>query len=472
MCIFEKTVNGRSGQVIIIALIFMTVILVLVGALVTFVGQEAKIARNSLAAEQALQLADAGIEKAVWQLNETAGGYSGETGTVLGTGVFDVSVAAISGSVKEITATGYAPSNTNPRATRRIKVKVSTETTAVSFVYGVHVGGGGLLMENSSQVIGNVYSHGNVEMRNTSSVTGDVLAALDSRIFGDPVISGAARANEISDASIGKNASSTTSISNSAISGHAYADTITGSDITKNAYYQTSISGSTVGGSTFPGTAAPGQLPEIPLAITDTQIDDWETVAASGGVHTSPCPYEITSGTVDLGPIKINCDFTVSGTAIVNINGPIWVNGSLDVKNSAQVKLSASYGTDSEVIIADLPSNRLTSSQIIVQNSGQILGSGSSGSYIMVISRNNSAELGGGEAAIQPRNTTVGAIYYAPHGKILIENSTSLKEAEAYLIHMRNSSTLTYESGLADSAFTAGPGASWVIVKGTWRETN
>ena len=97
--------NRQSGQILIIAIIFLSVILLLIAGLSAYILQNVRAGRVAMASEQALMLADAGIDKAVWQLNQTGGSYSGETGTVLGSGTFNVAVANISSSVKEVTVT-------------------------------------------------------------------------------------------------------------------------------------------------------------------------------------------------------------------------------------------------------------------------------------------------------------------------------------------------------------------------------
>jgi len=47
------------------------------------------------------------------------------------------------------------------------------------------------------------------------------------------------------------------------------------------------------------------------------------------------------------------------------------------------------------------------------------------------------------------------------------EDSTALKEASAYQLHIKNSATVTYETGLASVNF-AGPSGSFDIL--TWLE--
>src|SRR3990167_4752055 len=128
-----------SGQILIIAIIFLAVILVLSAALFTSVAGFLRFGSNSILREQATNLAEAGVDKAIWQLNENPSGYSGETNTSLGTtGTFTVTIEDKS-ATKEITSTGYVPNVNAPRAKRTIKVKATVTTTSVSFRYGVQV---------------------------------------------------------------------------------------------------------------------------------------------------------------------------------------------------------------------------------------------------------------------------------------------------------------------------------------------
>src|SRR3990170_7829049 len=74
-----------SGQMMIIAIIFLAVVLVISAALFTSVAGFLRFGSNSILREQATNLAEAGIDRAIWKLNETAGSYTGETNTPLGT---------------------------------------------------------------------------------------------------------------------------------------------------------------------------------------------------------------------------------------------------------------------------------------------------------------------------------------------------------------------------------------------------
>ncbi|MBI2023976.1 hypothetical protein HYT00_01105 [Candidatus Giovannonibacteria bacterium] len=446
--------SGQAFMIMILLVIFSMLVLISIASAAAL--REARISELDYKSTRSFFLSESGIEDAVYRAN---------TGKFLAPS-YSLSLYGASTAINVINVPGgkEITSYSNfGNAHRTIKATLA-QGSGVGFAYAVQVGEGGIELENSSKIIGSVYSNGNISGKNTAEITLDAFAASSSSVTGTNsfLISGNARGHSISGLTVGKSATSTTSISNSTIGQNAYANNITSSTITRDAYYSTSISGSSVGGSSFPGTPAPADLPKINLPISDAQISDWEAQALSGGVHSSPCPYVLSGGTTNLGPIKINCDFTITGDAIVVMHGTIWVAGNFNMSNTSQLKLDSSYGSLSDALIVDNPSNRLTSSKIIISNSAKVLGSGTAGSYIALISQNNSAESGGGEIAILPKNTVDASIYYAPHGKMEINNSTSLKEASAYEIEIKNSATVTYESGLA-SVMISGPTGGYDI---------
>src|SRR3989344_722636 len=93
----------QTGQVMLIVLVFMVIVLAFVSALVGYAQIQIRSHRQAVAKEQALNIAEAGIEKAVWKLNNETG-YTGETGTVFGAGIYNVTVTNLSGSSKIVKA--------------------------------------------------------------------------------------------------------------------------------------------------------------------------------------------------------------------------------------------------------------------------------------------------------------------------------------------------------------------------------
>ena len=86
----------------------------------------------------------------------------------------------------------------------------------------------------------------------------------------------------------------------------------------------------------------------------------------------------------------------------------------------------------------------------------------------MMISRNRSAEQGGDEEAIDVKNSSSASIYYAPHGKVIAQNSSQdvhLKTVVAWKLELKNSSLVEYEETLASVRI---PAEKWAI--GSWQE--
>jgi len=138
--------------------------------------------RTALASAQARSLAEAGIDKAVYELNQN-GNYSGETGTALGAGVFTTTIASIDASTKRVTVTASVPDTVHPKAVKTVKATVNINTAVVSFRYGVQVGEGGVSMSNGSIIHGNMFSDGDISGGGT--ITGDATVAISTSATAD-----------------------------------------------------------------------------------------------------------------------------------------------------------------------------------------------------------------------------------------------------------------------------------------------
>jgi len=239
-----------------------------------------------------------------------------------------------------------------------------------------------------------------------------------------------------------------------------YARTIGDSLAGGNAYFK-NISNTTVLGTSYPGSA---DQATTSMPISDEVIDQWEADAVAGGVITTPCPYKISgSSVVTLGPVKINCDLEVSNSSTLYLGGMVWVKGSVTLSNSGTIQIAPAISGRTAAIIADDPANRSSGSTIKISNSTSYLGSGTN-SYVMLVSRNTSAQNGGSVKAIEVSNSVSGKLLvYAPHGEILLQNSASIKEVTGWRTRLKNSATVIYETGLANLIFTSGPSGGYQI---------
>ena len=426
----------HEGQALFTAVIFFLFIsLAIVMGLTASAVKSSKISLDLLSAKKSYFVAESGTEDAVYRVIKGKK-YSAEEVVSLDGSFATTTIMNLSGDM-EITSIGDVSRNI-----RKLKTELSNDTET-SFHYGVQVGDGGLIMQNSALVTGNVYVNGPIIASNSNEIKGDVVSAR-----------------------------STGSITGIYATGTAYAHNIANSKIDGDAYYQI-IDGITKVGPNkviCPNFYCHPDSPDQPpsdLPISDELISSWED-AADVSVITSPCPYEIKSDTV-LGPVKIECNLEISQNPTITLMGPVWVAGSIDVSNTAIIRIDPSLGKKSVPFIADDPLNRLTSSKITLQNRVTFEGSGTEGSYILVLSQNNSAENGGSEKAIFIKNTVSGdLLLYAGHGQIYLGNRSDLREVAGYKITLSNQANVIYESGLANLLFESGPGGGYSI--DSWRE--
>lgn len=425
----NKNRNPKNGQAVLMVVTFLTFIsLAVLYGIISPTVKNVSLSRGAMNSAKSYYLAESGSEDVYYRLKSGKQVSTTETLSLDG-GTATTVVTDVSGSEKEIVSSGDLLSGL-----RKLKTGI-TISNGASFNYGVQVGQGGFVMENNSSVLGNIYSNGTVSGFGSNLVKGDVISAGPSG-----------------------------SVSGIHATSSVYAHTILNSTIDKDAYYQV-ISGSTISGTSYPGSA---DQPLIDLPISDETINGWETDAESGGVINSPCPYKINSD-VTIGPKKINCDLEISGTPTVTLTGNVWVSGKIDIKNSPIIRVSPDLFGKTIAFIADNPSNRTSSSKIEIENSVSVQGSGT-GSYVLFISQNQSAEQGGGERAIEVENSANGAILvYAGHGEVLLKNNINLREVTAYRVRLQNSAQVSYETGAASLLFTGGPSGGWNLKN--WFET-
>ena len=423
--------SGQAGQAMMVAvMLFMAVSITMVFGLVGPVVRQQVIVRDLATSRQSYFLAEAGVEDVVYRLKTSKAVSSTEVLNLNGSSATITTVDTLDG--KEITSIADVRD-----LTRKLRTNIVLGS-GVSFHFGVQAGNGGLTMENTSSVSGNVYSNGVVR--------------------GDGPTNNIIRGSVVSGGPSGL-------IDNLYATSSVFAHTIRDSIIDGNAYYQ-SILNTTVLGTLYP--SSPDQATST-LPISDEQIEEWKQVALDGGIISSPCPYKITEATTT-GPKKIACDLEISGNNYtITLAGNVWVEGNIIIKNSPTIRVASSFGNKGVAIVADKPSDPNNSGKISLENSAVFEGSGSPNSHVMFISQNRSAESGGSEVAIDVKNTVSGALLvYAGHGEILLQNNIDLKEIVAYKIRLKNTAEVIYETGIANLLFDSGPSGSYEIL--SWEE--
>ncbi|QQG42783.1 MAG: hypothetical protein HYW15_01020 [Candidatus Giovannonibacteria bacterium] len=395
----------KKGQAALIAVILMLIIMLsaVFGASAVAL-TESRAANKSLNSRFSFFAAEAGVDDAVYRLKR--GKNLPSSFTINLNGASAPTTVATNGGVKEIKSVGAYFG-----ATRAARATLSN-STGVSFYYGVQVGEGGLEMEQNSEVrgaggaAGSVYSNGNIEGENGSTITGDAFLAGAS-----------------------------------------------------------TISGVTVGGNIQTGQSS------LPMPIPDAVIQAWKNDAAAGGTITGNCGDNGSlgcnidnNGTLPLGPKKINGNLVLTKKQTLIVTGTLYFTGHLDMDSSsgAAIKCDPSFGTNSCIVIFD--------GWMHIKNNSVFQGSGTAGSYILVLTtlQNCNGQDGASgcthhNAGIDLHNNATGAIFYAGDSMINLHNGVGVTELTAYKLQLDNNAVVTYEQGLANANFSSGPSGGWDI---------
>lgn len=289
------------------------------------------------------------------------------------------------------------------------------------------------------------------------------------------------------------------------VGGNAYSHIIKNTTVGKHAYYQAldgtvkanggtatcSLSACTVS----PCYCHPASVDQPPqnFPISDAQIAQLEAVALAGGTVTCSPTCLIPTGS-SIGPKKYIGNVSIDNGAIVTLTGTIWVEGNFITSNNSILQLSAGYGTENGIIIADNPNDKVNSGTITFSNNGDLRGSSNASctgptnakrcsdglnennscatasdcpmNSIMAISMN--ADPAMSISAISVANNLSAGVLYAQYGLASINNNATLKEVTAQKLSLANNTSIKYMTGLASAIFSSGPGASWQLKPGSY----
>lgn len=200
-----------------------------------------------------------------------------------------------------------------------------------------------------------------------------------------------------------------------------------------------------------------------PMPLSDGNIQDFKDESEVGG--TIEGGLSINSNT-SMGPKKINGDLSITGGAILNITGTIWVTGNFSLTGGSTVQLDESYGSNDGTIIID--------GYVSLSGNSQFYGSGQPHSYPFLITTSscpNDAYCGNKDAiSFGGGSGTVGLV--AQNGTVSISGGSALKALAAKQVVMTGGSELIYDEGLVNSRFSSGSGGAWQFVTGTYSVSN
>ncbi|MBX4191385.1 MAG: hypothetical protein KW804_01130 [Candidatus Doudnabacteria bacterium] len=474
----QKLLYKEEGAILLFALVFMLIILIIIGSLVGYAGVQIKAHRQAVARVKALSIAEAGIEQAIWKLNHQSG-YLGETNTSYGDGTFTVTTTYISSRSKLIKVDAYVPSQSDALGHRQVQITATIGTENFGFVYGVQVGTGGLVMDNNTTIVGNVYANGNIVGGNNASlITGDVITAGSTGSITKMTIQGNSQSHTITNSSVTKNANHFSLVSTT-VGQNASVNSLSGSgcSVSGNASYNTRSNCTVNGTVTTPNPSVPADAPAENLPLADAQVAAWENEAADGGTISG----FTLNGNMTLGPKKINGNLIVNGT--LTMTGTLWITGNLTISNGSFINLDPSFGSLGGQIVVGTPSFGSLGGQIVVgtygnttnglidiQNGSTLNGSGTAGSYMMLISQKDTRS--NSNFAIRTANNVSAAVLYAGYGTVEVINNATLKEVTAWKLHLNNLTTVIYDTGFASAQFSEGPHGGWEVARQSWQLLN
>jgi hypothetical protein len=127
MCRWGSLKDEQGTALILITVVFSS-LFILIGVSMTRGSSEYFLANRSYLNDVAFNLAEAGIEKALYELSKPGSDYQGEKETSLGRGIFSVTLRPLDsiGQV-EILATGTVQGPQSTQVEKKIRILVQVE---------------------------------------------------------------------------------------------------------------------------------------------------------------------------------------------------------------------------------------------------------------------------------------------------------------------------------------------------------
>lgn len=235
--------------------------------------------------------------------------------------------------------------------------------------------------------------------------------------------------------------------------GNAWATTVRGASVAGSLYCTTGTNNNKVCNTTQ-GSPSPQGLP-----FSDANIEDWKEEGEAGGTITGD--YNVNWAGATLGPKKITGNLSVSGGGTLTLSGTLYVQGNVSVSGGGKIVLPSNFAESSGKIVSD---------GTMTINGGGSAGSGTSGSYLFLVTTSkcpydiscsgaNAITITGGAGAIAVN---------AQEGTVSLSGGASIKAAVGNTINISGGSSVTYETGLASPTFQSGPSGAYVVT--SWKE--
>lgn len=276
--VINKRINKLKGQALVMALFIVAVGSLLAVSILQFGTFDLSRANQLKREKQAEFLAEAGLERAVYELNIDQN-YTGGTYNDLSGGTYVISITT-SGTDKIITSNGLLPqgaslTNAKNKIKRRVTLNRSLGGGSVQQIpveNAVFIGTDGIDLQNSSSIDGSAKTEGNIACQ-SNTITGDAIAL----------------------GTIG---------SNCQVNGTKYENT------------------------------DPGDLPTF-------DYEHWRDEANINNDPINASDLDCDPQ-CNVGPRKIIGDIILTQSQIMNLTGAVYITGTLTLENSSKIKIDQS----------------------------------------------------------------------------------------------------------------------------------
>lgn len=450
--------NQQDGSFLVMAMAMILLITALGVSLSQVTTVQYQHAKRAVFEQNAILLAEAGIEQTVHALNndDEFAGYATPqeffNNNPQGLGTFTTEVTdSLTDNSKTILATGKVYRNatdSQPLLTRKVKVVVVGTS---SEGYSMFSGPGGLILDGLATIVNSsVYTSGSITMNGTAQI-GTLLTPLQVDVANNQCPTGSSPGPTYPEVC----SDGTQPIAMNGALNHIYGD-ICATGQTSNLGGR--ISGGLTGGSGLQtGCVAP--VTPLPTYDRQAQIDAVTTTADS-----SDTGYDCKGQASNISwpaNLQLNGNVNLKSICNVTVNGDVYITGNLDIGGITSFKVADSVGVDRPHIIVD--------GTISVGGVGTMQAN-SSGTGIEFISfKSNAAcnpactELSGNELKESQNLETVsvkgitsmpGMIFNAYWGKIKVSSVNIVGAVIGQTVELNGIATITFGTELSSGQST------------------
>jgi hypothetical protein len=456
----KKRVVNQDG-VIVVAILSVSIVLTIVGvSILSYSLNYFNRVRSNVFFLNAVQVAEAGIEESIYELNRTDdfAGFTTEkelfNNETQGRGVFtSVIVEKVDSNVKEILATGKvyrSETSAEPESTRVIKATaVGTESDGFS----VHTGIGGLILGGSASITNSdIYVAGKIRLEGSSKIG----------TYNQPVKVDVAH-NSCPEGGLPGNSYPMVCSSGQSIEMDPSTN-IFGSVCATN---QTST-GPNPSGNIQPGAPADSTGLQIGCVAPVLQTPPYDrlehigrmTVEAPSNSNTYICQGNQNLKQWPDG-LRLNGNVSIGSNCNIEILGDVYINGNLSLGGSSRIRVADSVGIERPVVVIDGTVNIAGSAGMISNDQGMgaryisyatnlACGSGCvdlSGNDLRTVQGHETIRVGGS-------GNLPGMIFQSYWGKVTLTGSGNMGSAIGQTVDMSGSGTVTFGTVLASGTKT------------------